>query len=363
MNYMQQTSEFEGLKVVEIASVLAGPAVGMFFSELGAEVIKIEHKLIGGDVTRSWKLPNESKESNVSAYFSSVNYKKKYEFRNFKDFTDLEYVVDLVKEADILITNFKKGDDFKFGLDYTSLKSLNPGLIYAAISGFGTDSDRVAYDLILQAETGYMSMNGTSDSGPVKMPVALIDVLAAHQLKEGILIALINRMKDGLGTKVDVSLYNAAVCSLANQASNWLMAQHIAQPIGSLHPNIAPYGELFLTKDKVQITFAIGSNKQFGALMEYLDLAQFITDKRFISNKDRVNNRTELKTLLEERISGLNAEDILDHAHLNYIPAAEIKNMKTVFEDKKSQQLILKETISGIPTSRVSTVAFKLSRD
>ena len=254
---------FKGLKVVEISSVLAGPSVGLFFSELGANVTKVENSGSNGDITRSWKLPTEKKDSNISAYFCSVNWNKEHLFIDFKNSNELTHVKSLIEKCDIVILNFKKGDDLKFGLDYDSLSKINSKLIYGTINGFGENSDRVAYDLILQAESGFMSMNGTPNSGPIKMPVALIDILAGHQLKEGILIALIDRLNTGKGKKVSVSLFDSAVASLANQATNWLMADHIAKPIGSTHPNIAPYGELFKTKDNATITFAIGSNKQF----------------------------------------------------------------------------------------------------
>ncbi len=350
--------DLHNLVVVEIASVLAGPSVGMFFSELGARVIKIESTRSNGDVTRSWKLPQEDSTSNVSAYFSAVNYKKEYYFFDFKDKTDYSKTIDYIKLADILIVNFKKGDDVKFDLDYDSVKKINKRLIYGAITGFGTSSDRVAYDLILQAETGFMSMNGSVNSGPVKMPVALIDVLAGHQLKQGILIALLNRGETGC--LITVSLYDTAIASLANQASNFLMTGHIPQPIGSLHPNIAPYGEIFKTKDGHQITFAIGNNKQFEHLLDYLDLK--IIGKKFKNNADRVKNRAELEILIASKILEFNLNDLLSYCHSNFIPVAEIKNLKQVFSDSNAERLVLNETINGVKTSRVKTVAFKIKQ-
>lgn len=353
--------EIKDLIIVEIASVLAGPSVGMFFAELGASVIKIEPKLIGGDVTRSWKLPNESKNSNVSAYFSSVNYHKSYHFLDFNNQDDYQKTIDFIKSADILITNFKKGDDKKFNLDYLTIKKLNAQLIYGAISGFGSDSDRVAYDLILQAETGFMSMNGTPESGPVKMPVALIDILAGHQLKEGILIALLNRLSKG-GALVSVSLFDTAIASLANQASNFLMTDHVAERIGSLHPNIAPYGEVFLTLDGAKITFAIGSDKQFTSFMNYLELQMLTSDSKFKNNARRVANRNILADLISSKIKFLMLNNILRYCHKYYIPAAEIKNIKQVFETSIARDMVLEETISKIKTARVKTVAFRIDQ-
>ena len=350
---------FKDLKVVEIASVLAGPSVGMFFSELGAEVIKIENKKTKGDVTRSWKLPSENKLTNVSAYFCSVNYKKQYRFLDLSDNKDILKVKAFISQADIVILNFKKGDDIKFGLDYASLKKENPKLIYATINGFGEESDRVAYDLILQAETGFMSMNGTPTSGPVKMPVALIDVLAGHQLKEGILVALYERQNTGKGKKVSVSLYDAAVASLANQATNWLMANHVAKPIGSKHPNIAPYGELFKTKDEKLITFAIGSDKQFTNLCKALGLDTILEDERFKNNVNRVKNRAVLEEILKSEIIKHQSNELLPKLHQLFVPVAKINSIDEVFKNNNAKDLIISETINGVKTKRVKTVIFK----
>jgi crotonobetainyl-CoA:carnitine CoA-transferase CaiB-like acyl-CoA transferase len=237
---MAQQDFFKGLKVVELAGVLAGPAVGMFFAELGAEVIKIENPESGGDMTRHWKLPTEKKSRRTSAYFSAVNYRKTYLFLSFKRKEDRKKIIDLVKEADIVLTNFKAGSAAKYGLDYPSLKKVNAQLIYGEISGFISNPDKVAFDLVLQAETGFMYMNGTPNSGPVKMPVALIDILAAHQLKEGILLALLKRNNTGKGSKISVSLEKSALSSLANQASNFLMEAHIPQPMEVYTPTLPP---------------------------------------------------------------------------------------------------------------------------
>ena len=236
----------KNLKVIELASVLAGPDVGMFFAELGAKVIKVENKLLNGDVTRGWKSVNEDKTAKVSAYFSSVNYNKEYIQLNLKDENDKTKVYKLIADSDIVIANFKPGDDIKLGMDYGTLKKHNSNLIYGEINGYGSQSKRAAYDVVLQAETGFMSMNGNETSGPIKMPIALIDVLAAHQLKEGLLLALLKKEKTNKGSLVEVSLYDTALSSLKNQATNWLMNKFIPQPIGSLHPNIAPYGEIFI---------------------------------------------------------------------------------------------------------------------
>src|ERR1700756_1614855 len=279
MNYFSR-NQFKGLKVVELASVLAGPSVGLFFAELGAEVIKIENKKTGGDVTRSWKLPTEDKTSDMSAYFLAVNFLKKHLFLDVRNNEDYTKCITQIKKADIVIVNYKKGDDKKLKLDYATLKKINPTLIYAGIQGFSDKDERVAYDLILQAESGFMSMNGTTESGPLKMPVALIDIFSAHHVKEAVLMALLKRAKTNKGSFISVSLFDVAVSSLANQATNWLIANHLPQRTGSLHPNIAPYGEIFQTKDGHTVTFAIGSDAQFKKLCSILQVPDLSADKK-----------------------------------------------------------------------------------
>ena len=349
---------FKNLKVIDLSSVLAGPSVATFFAELGAEVIKIENKKFG-DVTRQWKLPSENKESSVSAYFSSVNYKKKYislDLSNTKDYNNFQ---ELIETSDILIMNFKNGDEEKLKITESVLRKKNSGLIIGKISGFGNNNDRVAYDLILQAETGFMSMNGTEDSGPVKMPVALIDVLAAHQLKEGLLISLLEREKTKLGRTVSVSLYDAAISSLMNQASNYLMENKIPKRLGSSHPNIAPYGEIFTSADNQLITFAIGSEQHFEKLCKFLECEYLLKNKAFDTNQNRVKNRIELAKILQEKVATKESMSLLKAMHELHIPCAKIRDLNEVFQDESAKKLVCSELISGKETKRVTSIAFK----
>lgn len=349
------------LRVIELASVLAGPDVGMFFSEMGAEVIKVENKLLGGDVTRNWKSPSEDKSAKVSAYYSAVNWNKKSLFLNLKNKEDKQQVYDLIASADIIITNFKPGDDKKLEMDYHTLKVINPTLIYGSINGYGSNSDRAAYDVVLQAETGFMSMNGNSNSGPLKMPVALIDVLAAHQMKEGLLLALLKKEKDNTGSLVEVSLYDSAISSLKNQATNWLMNNLIPQPIGSLHPNIAPYGETFKTKDDKLIVLAIGNNKHFKMLLEVLGAEKLLENEKYDNNQLRVVNRKVLYEELAPYFKLKTNEYLMNKFITQGIPAGAINNLEEVFEKESAQQLILEENIDGVLTKRVKTAVFKIS--
>ncbi|MFM1854117.1 MAG: hypothetical protein RL164_1435 [Bacteroidota bacterium] len=352
---------FENLKIIDLSTVLAGPSVGTFFAELGARVIKIEHP-IHGDVTNTWRLATENPLA-PSAYYSSVNYGKELLKLDFLKAQDYARFLEELKDTDVVLMNFKKGDDTKLKLDPKTLWKLQPKLIIGKITGFGSENDRIAYDLILQAETGFMSMNGTPESGPTKMPVALIDVLAAHQLKEGLLLALLQRAKAPKGQVVSVSLYDAAISSLANQASNYLMAQHVAQPIGSLHPNIAPYGEIFKTLDLKDITFAIGSHAHFEKLCQVLNLSAVLENPLYKENQLRVKNRIQLAKEIQLAVRERAAEELFNALVAIGVPVAIIKNMAEVFNDSAAQTLVIAEATQGQITKRVTQLAFQISDD
>lgn len=335
---LQRKEMFTGFRVLELASVLAGPSVGQFFAELGAEVIKIENPKTGGDVTRSWKSAGEMTDDR-SAYFCCCNWGKKSVALDLTLKSDLEVVKKLSKSADLIIASYKPGDAEKLGVSYQQLKSENSKLIYAQISGYGQDDDRVGYDAVIQAESGFMELNGEKHGAPTKMPVALIDVLAAHHLKEGILLALLNRERTGEGDLVEVSLLQAAIASLANQATNWLVGKKLPSRQGSLHPNIAPYGESFVTKDGKRVLLAVGSDKQFEMLCDFLKI-EFDTNL-FSRNESRVKNRKELANILSEKINQTTSEEFLHQCYQKKIPAGLIQNMKEVFESAQAKEILL----------------------
>jgi crotonobetainyl-CoA:carnitine CoA-transferase CaiB-like acyl-CoA transferase len=349
----------QDLKVIELASVLAGPSVGMFFAELGAKVIKVENKNSGGDVTRSWKLASEDAEHPFSAYYSSVNWGKESWMLDLNDQADKQELLREIENADVVIANFKAGGAAKLGLDYTSLKKLKLDLIYGEITGFG-DSARIAYDVVLQAESGFLSMCGEPGGKPVKMPVALIDLLAAHQLKEGLLLALLGKERNGKGAKVSVSLYDAALASLANQATNYLMANHIAEPMGTLHPNIAPYGECFACQAGKMIVLAVGNNKQFAGLCKVLKLEDLPHDARFQHNHQRVKNRAKLAVKLDQAIKAWEREELLQALIAADVPAGAVRNMQEVLEKPEAQARIREEEKEGQNLTTLSGNAFEI---
>lgn len=336
------------LKVIELASVLAGPSVGQFLAELGADVIKVENSHSNGDVTRSWKGAGE-KTDDRSAYFCSVNWGKKSIGIDLSKEDGKKILHELVVDSDIVLASFKPGDAIKLGADFETLRKIKTNIIYGQITGYGSDSERVGYDAVVQAETGFMDLNGDSDGGPIKMPVALIDVLAAHHLKEAILLALLHRQKTGEGKFVEVSLVHTGITSLSNQASNWLVANKIPKRLGSSHPNIAPYGDSFLTKDGKRILLAVGSDKQFRDLCVVLDQKKWMDDEKFSSNQKRVENRSALNELLVDVIAQMNSSELLPAMHRKKIPAGLIQNIKEVFEMPEAKDVLLeKGGIKGV---------------
>lgn len=266
---MNQKILCKNLQVVELASILAGPSVGMFFSEMGAKVIKIENEKVGGDPSRRWH-NSEEDPSRLSAYYISTNYNKEVVFCNLSDPIDLNRVKTIIQKSDIIITNLKKTSLEKYGLTYSACKKLNPKIIYGWLLGY-MSKEKPAFDIVLQAETGILSMTGQKGK-PAKLPVAYIDVLAAHQLKEGLLLALWQKALNDRGYFVKVSLEESALTSFYNQSSNVLNSSFEPNAMGTLHPNIAPYGEVIHLKSK-QIVLAVGTDLQFDKLATILQLS------------------------------------------------------------------------------------------
>jgi crotonobetainyl-CoA:carnitine CoA-transferase CaiB-like acyl-CoA transferase len=332
---------FSGLRVVELASVLAGPSVGQFFAELGAEVIKVENLKTGGDVTRSWKSAGEDTDDR-SAYFCSCNWGKKSVAIDLSSAEGKEAVAGLIHNADVVIASYKPGDAEKLGVAYGQWKDANPGLVYGQITGYGAEVNRVGYDAVVQAEAGFMDMNGAADGPPTKMPVALIDVLAAHQLKEGLLLALLHRERTGEGGCVEVSLLDTALASLVNQGSNWLIAGKQPRRQGSMHPNIAPYGDSFVSRDGESILLAVGSDKQFADLCHLLGQPDWATSPDYHTNENRVRNRSALTKLLADAILFWSGADLLASLHRDKIPAGKIQTVSEALALPNAQLMMLK---------------------
>ena len=347
---------FQNLKVLELASVLAGPSVGQFFAELGAEVIKVENLKTGGDVTRTWKISGE-KEGDRSAYFCSCNWGKKSIAIDLGTSRGKEITQKLAARSDVVIASYKPGDAEKLGVGYDQLRRNHPEIIYGQISGYGPNNDRVGYDAVVQAESGFMDLNGEADGPPLKMPVALIDILAGHQLKEGLLVALLKKEKSGLGSLVEVSLIQTAIASLANQATNWLVAKKLPTRKGSAHPNIAPYGEAFETRDGKTILIAVGNDKQFHNLCTLLDQQSLATLSDFATNEARVVHRKELNEILRQCIKKWQSDTLLQRMHEARIPAGSIQNVKEAFDMPEAKAMLIQSgDLSGVRSVAVSSL-------
>lgn len=356
---MKESDVCKGLKVLDLSSVLAGPLTASFFAELGAQVTKIENKRTGGDVTRQWKLTSEDARSPLSAYYVSANYGKQIILLDLTLPAEREVLEDLIATSDLVISNFQKSVAQKLDLLPDIIHARYPQLIFTQLSAYTFDDPRPGYDLIMQGETGWISMNGTDENHLAKLPVALIDILASHQMKEAILLALLHKSSTGAGAVVHVSLFKSALSALANQASNFLNKQHIPKPIGTLHPNIAPYGDLFCSQDNIKFMLAVGSDDQFRKLTISLQVSEneFLN---FETNQMRVLKRTELCALLQPFFGRMTFSEISVLLRNANIPYCDVKNMKEVFEDGMAQSMVLKQEFDETTMKSVSSVAFEI---
>jgi len=351
------TGLFASITVIDVSSVLAGPQAGSFFAELGAKVIKVEHKSAGGDPTNQWRLPSESNDNPVSAYYAAANTGKELLLLDLDKKKDYEHFLSLVATADVVISNYQKRVAEHLRVTYRDLQKVNDGIVFAQLSAYEYDDPRPGYDLIMQAETGWISMTGSDSNHVAKLPVALIDVIASHQIREAVLIGLLRKLKTGKGSEVHVSLYKSAISALANQATNYLMSDHVPQPIGTLHPNIAPYGDIFTTRDSKSLIFVIGSDAQFVKLGKTLNLAvgDCVT---FQYNRDRVAKRKMLQTLIQQKVELHDLNDIEQSLSSASVPYCTLKNLDQVFTSDLSRQMIKSENIQGQTTKKVSNISF-----
>lgn len=341
------------LKVVELARILAGPWIGQTLADLGAEVIKIESP--DGDETRTWGPPFIEREGNKSAaYFYSCNRGKQSVTADLKAPDDLQMVKDLVKDADIFIENFKLGGLAKFGLDYDSLRTLNPRLIYCSITGFGQTGPMAhlpGYDFLLQGMSGLMSITGEENRTPQKAGVAVTDIVTGLYGTIGILAAIEQRHKTGRGQHIDMSLLDCATAMLANQNMNYLASGAAPTRMGNAHPNICPY-DAFEAADG-HIILAVGNDGQFARCCTVLGLPDLAKDSRFATNQSRVAHRDQLKPLLESRTARRTAQDLLSAMAEANVPAGPIQSIAdnlTSAQILARQMVIAPEGVSGIRT-------------
>jgi crotonobetainyl-CoA:carnitine CoA-transferase CaiB-like acyl-CoA transferase len=325
----QPQRAMQKVRILELASVLAGPLAGTALSERGAIVTKVEcppH----GDVTRSWKMPNESAQLNQSAYYESANGDKEVFWKDFRTREGKAWLEDALSRHDIVIENFKKSDLDRFGLTPEDLAKRHPHLIHVRLIGFKNAPERLAYDVVVQAETGFMHMNGHAENPPTRMPVALMDVLASQQIISAVYEGLIERSAGNQGIFAEVSLEASGLSALANQATNWLINGADVSRNGSAHPNIAPYGDLLQCANG-WLVLAVGNERQYAGLCEVLNCKELTRDQRFHTNKLRVKNRGELISLLSEKAKNQEKVSLEEALRDAGVPAGVVKCLSEVF--------------------------------
>lgn len=342
----------EGIKVLELARVLAGPWVGQTFADLGADVIKVESPK--GDDTRTWGPPFVEREDDRSAaYFHSCNRGKRSIALDFKNPDDIEIVLDLVRQSDVLVENFKLGGLKKYGLDYETLKKVNPRLIYCSITGFGQTgpyAPQPGYDFIVQGMSGMMSITGEPGREPQKIGTALADIMTGLYATIGIQAALWQRERTGLGQQVDMALLDSMVGVLANQAMNYLTSGVAPQRMGNAHPNIVPYQVLEVKNG--HIILAVGNDGQFQRLCHLLELDHLATDEAYATNSARQNHREALTKILAEAFAKWDKWELLDALHNCNVPAGPINNIDEVFADPQVIARNMQLDLEGVPGVR-----------
>jgi len=344
----------QGIKVVDLSRVLAGPWCTQLLADLGAEVIKIERPGAGDD-TRHWGPPwFGDGDDRVAAYFLSCNRGKKSAAIDFSRPAGAALVRKLASEADVLIENFKVGGLEKFGLDAPSLRSANPELIYASITGFGQNgpyADRAGYDYIIQGMGGLMSITGLPDGepggGPMRVGVAVVDLFTGMYTAVSILAALYRREKTGEGTHIDMALFDTQIAMLANQASNALISGRDPPRQGNTHPNIVPY-QLFAAADKPLI-IAVGNDRQFVRFAELCGHPEWAADERFATNAARVANRDEIVGIVSECIRKKTASEWFDELEPAGIPAGPINSISEALADVQARHRQMLRNIAGAP--------------
>ncbi|KZL21003.1 Succinyl-CoA:(R)-benzylsuccinate CoA-transferase subunit BbsF [Pseudovibrio axinellae] len=347
------TAPLENIRVLELARILAGPWIGQTLADLGADVIKVESPR--GDDTRTWGPPFIEDENGTksAAYFHACNRGKRSITADFSKPEDLELIYDLVRQSDVLIENFKVGGLAKFGLDYESLRKINPKLVYCSVTGFGQSgpyAHRAGYDFMIQGMGGIMDLTGPKGGEPQKVGVAFADIFTGLYGVIGIQAALRRRDLTGQGEWVDMALLDAQVGVLANQAMNYLSSGVAPTRMGNAHPNIVPY-QVFEVNDG-HLIVAVGNDQQFANFCKILGVPELSQDQRYATNPSRVQHRESLTDRLEALVVKFNRDDLLKKMEEFGVPAGPINTVADVMSDPQIEH---REMKVNLPTANDQT--------
>jgi crotonobetainyl-CoA:carnitine CoA-transferase CaiB-like acyl-CoA transferase len=340
----------QGLRVIELARVLAGPWAGQLLADLGAEVIKIERPGTGDD-TRAWGPPFVADDERSAAYFHGCNRGKASLAIDLEDPDGQARIRELAATADVLIENFKVGGLKKYGLDPECLAALNPRLIICSITGFGQTGPyarRAGYDFMVQGLGGIMDLTGEPDGQPQKIGVAFADIFTGVYAATAILAALRGRESSGRGAPIDMALLDTQVAVLANQAMNYLVSGEVPHRLGNRHPNIAPY-QTFAVADGYVIV-AVGNDRQFRSFCDLLGLTILADDPRFATNSARVRNRDVLEAHLSPPLALHRRDSLLSTLAAAGVPAGPINDLKQVFADPQVIARGMQLELDGVPS-------------
>lgn len=328
----------DGIKVLDLSRVLAGPWSTQILADFGAEVLKVE--LPGkGDDTRGWgppflTLPDGSDDPQESAYYLCTNRNKRSAAINLAHPDGAALIRRLAHEADILVENFKVGGLKKYGLDYETIRQVNPRIVYCSITGFGQDGpykDRGGYDFVAQGMGGFMSITGEEDGGPLRAGVAMADLSTGMYATVSILMALRHAERTGEGQQIDISLLDTQIAMLANQGSNFLVGGVNPGRLGNRHPTVVPY-KTFEVADGVMI-IAIGNDGQFRAFCNEMGVAEWADDERFRTSRKRLNNRDAIEAMVQKLVRNCDSHDLIERLAAAGVPAGPVNTIPEIFAD------------------------------
>ena len=350
----------EGIRVVDLTRILAGPYCTMMLGDMGAEIIKVENP-DGGDDTRSWGPPFLN---GVSTYFISINRNKKSLTLNLKDERGKELLRDLIRKSDIMVENFRPGTLDKLGFSWEEIHRINPAMIFASLSGFGQTGPRKSepgFDVVIQGEGGLMSITGEPDGPPNKVGASVADITAGMLAAQGILLSLYHREKTGVGQMVDVGMLDGQVALLTYHANGYFATGKIPPRRGNKHPSITPY-ETYSCKDGY-FNLGVGNDSLWRRFCDAMGLGEIKEDPKFAVNKDRVDNRLELQEILDAIFAEKTVEETLDGLRGAGVPCGPINNLAQVLSEPQvlAREMVVEVDVPVAGPTKVTGVPIKLS--